>query len=250
MGLKMKDKGTKKKKRRKKHYLLKLVLLVALGTGIYYFVTSSFFDIQKLTVKENMHYTSQQIIGIAEAKTGENLFRTPVDEMKDRLLADPYIRNVRISKKLPGELIIMVEEREEAACVPYGEEYLIIDKAGMILRQTDKEPTLTMLSGMTLANIKVGTALEAEQKSMLTKTLQLLNTMEEHELFFKRIDFSGILIRAYIYDTLYCEGSPENILKSMDDLEDVLYDLYIQGIERGVIRVGGNGYYSFSASFE
>jgi hypothetical protein len=36
----------------------------------------------------------------------------------------------------------------------------------------------------------------------------------------------------------------------MDDLEDVLYDLYVQGIERGVIKVGGNGYYSFSALVE
>jgi hypothetical protein len=36
----------------------------------------------------------------------------------------------------------------------------------------------------------------------------------------------------------------------MDELKDVLYDLFVQGIERGVIKVGGDGYFSFSALVE
>ncbi len=246
----MKEKNTKKKRRRKKRYLLKFFLLLAFCAGLYYFLTSSLFDIQKLTVENNNHYTPQQVIGISEARVGENLFKAPVAEMKDRLLKDPYIKAVKISRKLPDEIIIEVEERQEAAAVPYGDYFIIIDDEGMILRQTDVEPPLTLFTGMTLANIQAGTPLEVEENSMLSGTLKLLEGMEEHEMFFKRIDFSGIIIKAYIYDSLICEGSPENILKSMDDLQDVLYDLYVQGIERGVIKVGADGYYSFSALVE
>lgn len=246
----MKEKNTKKKRRRKKRYLLKFVLLLAFGTGIYYFISSSLFDIQKITVENNSYYTGQQVISIAEAGMGGNLFKTSTTDMKDKLLKDPYIKNAVISRKLPDELIITVEERQEAACVPYGDRFIIIDKEGMILRMTDVAPALTLFTGMTLTNIETGTPLQAEENSMLSGTLRLLAGMEENELFFKRIEFSGIVIRAYIYDNLLCEGSPENILKSMDDLKDVLYDLYVQGIERGVIRVAGDGYISFSALVE
>ncbi|MFA7659964.1 MAG: FtsQ-type POTRA domain-containing protein [Anaerovoracaceae bacterium] len=246
----MKEKNTKKKRRRKKRYLLKLALLLALGTGIYYFLSSSLFDIQIITVDNNYYYTQQQVISIAEAGMGGNLFKTSTTDMKDKLLKDSYIKNATISRKLPNELIITVEERQEAACVPYGDQFVIIDKDGMILRLTDVEPALTLFSGMTLTNIETGTPLEAEENSILTGTLKLLEGIEDNELFFKKIEFSGIVIRAYIYDSLLCEGSPENILKSMDDLKDVLYDLYIQGIERGVIKVAGDGYISFSALVE
>ncbi len=240
----------KNKRRRKRYLLLKILLLSAFCAGAYYFASSSFFDIDKLTVKDNNHYTAQQIIDISEAKTGGNLFRLSSEVLKDKLLQDPYIKNARISKRLPDEIIIAVEERRETAAVPYGEEYIIIDEEGIVLRQSSKEPELTVFTGMTLTNIQAGTALEVEESSQLSGALNLLRSMEEHDIYFKRMEFTGFLIKAYIYDGLVCEGSPENILKSMDDLEDVLYDLYVQGIERGVIKVGGNGYYSFSALVE
>jgi len=240
----------KKKRRRKKRYLLKFILIIALGTGIYYFLTSPLFDIQKLTVINNQYYTEQQVISIAEARVGENLFKAPTSEIKDKLLKDPYIKNAKVEQKLPDELVITVEERKEAAAVPYGDQFILIDVEGMILRKTDVEPALTLFTGMTLTNIQVGTPLQVEENSMLADTLKLIKSMEEYDIFFKRIDFSSVVIRAYIYDNLICEGTPENILKGMDDLEDVLYDLYVQGIERGVIKVGGNGYYSFSALVE
>jgi cell division protein FtsQ len=101
-----------------------------------------------------------------------------------------------------------------------------------------------------LSNIDPGTPLVVEENAVLNDTLKLLIAMEENELFFKKIEVSPIVIKAYIYDNLTCEGTPENILKSMDGLKEVLYDLYVQGIERGMIKVGGDGYYSFSPLVE
>lgn len=240
----------KRRKRRKKHYLVKFLLLVAFCGGVYYFATSSFFDINIIEIKNNNYYTTEQVIDIAKAKSGGNIFVFPVESTKDRLLKDPYIKGAKISRRLPDIIIISIAEREEIAAVPYGDEFVIIDRDGMVLRKTDEEPALTLFTGMILTNIQAGTPLEVEENHMLSGALNLLYKMEEHDIFFKRIDFSDYLIRAYIYDHLICQGSPENILKSMDDLEDVLYDLYVQGIERGIIKVGGNGYYSFSADLE
>lgn len=242
----MKKEKQKKKRRKKKNYLLRFVMLILVGVGIYFLLTSDLFTIRELTVKSNQYYTAEQIIEIAHAKTGGNLFEISTSEMKENLLNDAYIKDADVSRRLPDEIVFTVTERQEAAAIPYGDRFIIIDADGMVLRQTDVEPTLTLLTGMTLSNIKAGTPLSVEENSLLNDTLKLLDSMKETEIFFKRIEISSIIVKAYIYDNLTCEGTPENILKNMDDLKDVLYDLYVKGIERGVIQVGGEGYYSFS----
>ncbi len=248
----MKEKQTvrKKKKRKKKHYFLRFIVLVAFATGMYFFFTSSLFDIQKITVENNRYYTEEQVISLAGAKTGRNLFETSLSQMKEQLLADPYIKNVKLKRRLPAEVVIIVEERKEDAAVPYGSSYIIIDKEGMVLRKTDREPVLTLLLGMTIENMEPGTPLAVEENAALTDTLKLLDEVKKHELFFKKIQISDIMVKAYIYDQLVCEGTPEDIMGNMASLQEVLYDLYTKGIERGVIKMGSDKYFSFSPLVE
>lgn len=240
------EKVRKKKKRRKKHYLLKFIMVIVLCTGLYFFFTSSLFDIQKIIVENNKYYTSEQIIGIAKAKPGKNLFKSSTSDMKERLLKDPYLKSVKVKRKLPDTIKIIVEERKEYAAIPYGEGFVIIDQEGLVLRKVKAEPKLTLLLGMTVKDTTAGKALKVEENSVLTDTLSMLKKMEAKELYFKKIDISHVVIKAYIYDHLTCEGTPENILKNLEPIQEVLYDLYSKGIKRGVIKVGTEGYFSFS----
>ncbi|WP_324824650.1 cell division protein FtsQ/DivIB [Sinanaerobacter sp. ZZT-01] len=243
-------KPRKKKKRKKKRYLLKTFIFFVIMIGMYYFLTSSFFDIQKISVKENNYYTAEQIIRLSKIKVGKNIFKTSMGNAAGRMRKDPYMKNVKISRRLPSTIVITVEERKEYAVVPYGEEYLLMDEDGMALRKTDVAPTLPLLMGMTVKKMDPGYPLEVEENSVLTDTLKMLSAMEENEIYFKKIDISKVVIKAYIYDYLYCEGTPENIRENMDKLKSVLYKLYTQGIERGVIKMGSDGYFSFSPEIE
>jgi cell division protein FtsQ len=170
--------------------------------------------------------------------------------MKEKLLADPYIKNVKLKRKLPAEVVIAVEERKEDVAVPYGDRYVIVDKEGMVLRTTDTEPALTLLLGLTIENMEPGTPLKVEENAALTDTLKLLAAVKKHELYFKKIDISKIMVKAYIYDQLMCEGTPEDIASNLDGLQEVLYLQYKQGIERGVITMGSDRYISFSPLVE
>ena len=229
---------------------MKFLLIIAVSTGLYFFLTSSIFDIQKISVENNSYYTSEQVIKIAGAKTGKNLFEVSFKEMKNKLLKDPYIKSVKLKRKLPSQLLIIVEERVEDAAVPYGNSFIIIDGEGMVLKKSEVEPALTLLMGMTVKNIKPGTPLEVEENRALTDTLKLLAEVKEHELYFKKVDISNVVVKAYIYDQLICEGTPENIKNNLNSLEEVLYDLYTKGIERGVIKMGSDEYFSFSPLVE
>ena len=133
--------------------------------------------------------------------------------------------------------------------MPYGEQYVLIDREGTVLRVADTEPTLPILGNMTITEMTPGSALQVEQAYLLTDTLSLLQLVEENDIYFKRIDFSTVIVRAYIYDDLYCEGAPANIRDNMASIQKLLQELYQQEITRGVIRVGTDNYLSYSPAY-
>lgn len=242
----------KKKKRRKKNYLLRLIVVIAIAVGGYFLLTSSLFDVEQVTVENNSHYTKQQIISKSEIKTGQNIFSVNTGKLKEKLLADPYIKGVKVKRALPSTFVISVDERKEFAAVPYNDVFIIIDKDGLVLCKSGAELQLPLLVGVTIKNMEVGAPLEVEEPGALTGTLKMLEAIGGKNVFFKKIDISNPIIKAYVYDQLICKGTPENILDSVlnGNLEEVLYELYTKGTERGIIYVGGGNEYTFSPMIE
>ena len=236
----------RKKKRKKKHYLLKFTILVTLAIGLYFLLTSHFFDIQKITVADNSYFTSEQVVGISQIKIGDNLFETDLSDAKARLLEEPYIKNAQLKRRLPGTVEIVLEERTEYAAVAYGMECIIIDSEGLVLRIVEERPALPLLAGLDTLNMTPGEPLEVTQNYSLTDTLKLIEATKATDLYFKMIRISPVTLKAYIYDNMYCEGTPENLINGIENVEQVVFDLYNRGIERGVIKVGSDNYYSFS----
>ena len=240
----------KKKKRRRKHYFLRFCIFCALVFGLYYFLNSDFFAVRKFEVSGNQYYTPAQIIEMSGLQSGVNMFfETKTRPARNALLEDPYIRLAEIKRKPKDTIQIVIEERREYAAVPYGEQFVLIDREGTVLRVADEEPALPILGNMSITEMTPGKALQVEQAYLLTDTLSLLNLVEENDIYFKRIDFSTVIIRAYIYDDLYCEGAPANIRDNMASIQKLLQELYKEELTRGVIRVGTDNYLSYSPSF-
>ncbi len=242
-----KFKKPRKKKRRRKYYFLRFLLFCAVCALIYYGMDSSYFSVKNFKVNGNMYYTPAQIVDMSGLRTGVNLFfETRTRPARDRLLEDPYIKLADIRRRLPGTIEINITERLEYAAVPYEKQYVLIDSSGMVLRISDSEPVLPLLGSMAIIEMIPGKPLQVEQAYMLTDTLELLRVVEENDIYFKRVDFSTVIIRAYIYDELYCEGTPSNITENMESLQKLLQELYRQEVSRGVIKIGNDGYLAFS----
>ena len=245
-------KQVKKKKRRKKRYALRLLIVLLLLTGLYYFMTSSWFDITLIETEGNEFYDSGTIVKMSSLKNGTNIFRIEKSKCEENLLKDPYIKEASIKRKLPHTAVVHVVERTEDAAFPYGEAYILISLDKMVLRRVDEEPKVPILMGMTLEQMTPGTELMVAETTVLDNTLILLDAMREEDLYFKKIDISKVVVRAYIYDRLICEGKPENILKAVKNgnLQLVLMDLVDKGIDKGTIHLGGSEYCAFSPEID
>ena len=243
-------KPKKRRKRRKKHPFLNFFIFVLLCVGCYFTLKSQLFTVTKIDVEGNRFYTKAQIIELSGLRTGYNLFEVQTRPARDNLLSDPYIKYCKIDRVPRGTIRITVEERTEYAAVPYGDEYVLLDEDGLVLRISDTEPVLPLLMGMSIIEMTPGSPLQIEQSYLLPGTLELISIMDENDLYFKKIYFSTVIIRAYIYDNYYFEGTPANIIANMQGIRQLLEEHYKQGITRGVIKVGNNNYLAFSPQIQ
>lgn len=228
--------------------LLLAVVVLAITMGV---LATSLFNINDIEVEGNSYFSDDEIINMAHAQIGKNLiYKSGKGEIIDYLKKNPYIEKVRVSKKLPGTLVITISEREQIAAVKYGEEYLVIDKDGLLLRKTDTEPKLTIITGVKVAKVELGEIIEVEDNKILANALKLIDCTQSGDLYFTKIKMSELYIRAYIYDSLVCIGTIDDFVDTIEQyrLQQVIDALFKKGIKRGTITLSKDGYASFSPS--
>ncbi len=243
----------KKKVRKKKNYLLRFFIIVGILAAAGAFLSSGFFAVKTIEVEGNHYYKDDEVLNLAVAETGGNIFwGSNIGEMKDNLLKNPYFEEVKIRRKLPSTLTIQVKERGQIAAIVYGDQYVVIDKEGTVLRKSSVDPKITLLTGLTISKLKTGEKVEAEEASALQTTLDTLDTMQDGDIYFKKIDVSGIVLRAYIYDTLVVKGSAKQLKKAIESggLQKVVNNLLKNDTTRGTIHLGDHNYMPFSPDFE
>lgn len=240
-GYKSKSKR-KKKKRRKKRPFLTLFIIALVIAGAVLLLKSALFNVTAIHVEGNQYYTPSQVIELSGIRTGQNLiFGVKSRAAAKKLLESPYVKTAKVEKVPFGTVIIKLEERVEYAAVESQGRYVIIDEDGTVLRIADEEPKITVLEGIALSSAEEGKPLKAEQSYMLTGTLKILEETGKIDMYFKKIYFSSAVVKAYIYDQYYCEGTPDGILANLSSIKLLAEEHYRQGINKGVIKVGTGG---------
>lgn len=237
-----------KKKRKKKHYLFKLMILLIVACAVFAIAMSPLFNIKNIVVEGEHKYKEEEIIKASGVKTGQNIFRVSESDVEKALKKDAYFSAVSISRKLPGQLTIRVSERREAAYIKYGRSRIIIDASGYVLRKTDRKVKLTELQNLKIKSMEIGKKLETAEETAFNKTLEVIGSMGEADIFFKKIVVKKVILRAYIYNDFLCKGKPDNLIKNMKNgnLKSVIKDLRRKGKYKGTITLGDDNYCSYS----
>ena len=75
-------------------------------------------------------------------------------EIVKYLEGSPYIEKAKVSKRIPGTLVIRVKEREQIAAVVYNKEYLVVDSQGLLLRRSKTKPKVTIVTGIKIRKME------------------------------------------------------------------------------------------------
>jgi len=149
------------------------------------------FAIAQIQVENNGVLTPAQVMHFAGVRTGQNIFRLDLDQVRRNLELIPMIKRVEVRRMLPSKLVLRVEERVAVARLQAGNRELrdtqfFVDRNGVVMKplkfangallMPQTVGPVPVLTGAALADVRVGRPVESEQ---IYRALELLNRLEQ-----------------------------------------------------------------------
>ncbi len=246
----IRQKRRRKRRRVKTSFIVLLILILAAVLGFVGIIEADkhgAFNVDTVLVEGLNHYTEYDIIKAADAQTGVSLLTLKTMPMKEKIVKLPYVETATISKKFPKTLILTVEERVPFYAIYYGGAYTLVDEEFTTLERSNDAGNYPILEGyVPAATPEPGKLFECKDEYSFKTTMQMVESLRDAGLNFYKIICKNGIINIYITKSILVEGSYENISNYIKEINEILYMQSLQGIERGTVHVGDNGYISFS----
>ena len=119
-------------------------------------VANAGFQVEKVEVSGVNRIDELKVYEITLAQKDRSMLLVDIDEVRDDLISNGWIKEARISRRLPDTLVVEIIEREPVAVWQREGKLSLIDKTGFPLEEIEKEeiPDLPVVVGKK-ANRKV-----------------------------------------------------------------------------------------------
>lgn len=242
-----------RKRRRHKRAMITGVVLAVLALTALILSFTPIFTVDSIEVKGNTHYSADEIISMGHAVPGKNLiYKADKAVIQKYLEQNPYIKSAEVNRKFPSTLVINVKERTPVMTIRYDDDYLVLDREGILLQKSRTKPKLTIIEGNIIKKIKLSQQLGTTDETQMRKTIDLVQAMSDNDLYFVKIDMTDkYSIKAYVYDTLIVKNDYETLVENIKNgkLHLVLDKLFSESIKRGTITFNEDGTSTFMPGF-
>jgi cell division protein FtsQ len=160
-----------------------LLFIFLAGFGGYSLANSSFFDLKEMTVEGNAVLSREEVIQLSGLRIGANLLKVSRQQAEAGILAQPYVKEAKISRSLPDKVNIRIVERSPMALISGVGRYLVLDEEGYCLLEVG----LAAAESWTLPSIRCtaeAMLLEPGDKSEDEGVLAALALIRELDPFF------------------------------------------------------------------
>ena len=213
--------------KRGKFAIYAFILLVILF--IYICISSSIFELKQIDVDGNSKITKSDIIKIGDIETGKNIFKYNLNDLEKKLLVNPYIKYVKVSRKFPDKLVITIKENSEYAIIKEGASYIYIGENGLVLSEKKdiKNKNIPLVSGIEIKNKKLNTkikinsdksndiilAIDTLKKNNMSRKVESIK-INKNKMYMKTDDNTNIVLKI-----------DEDIEYNINRLKAILVDL-------------------------
>lgn len=169
----------------KNRKLPKIIMIIIICFIILLIIfSSSLFDIKKIEVIGNEKITDELIISLSKLELYQNIFKFNKSDVITNIKENSYIESTSISRKLPGTIIIEVEERVPKYMLQIADSYAYINNQGYILEITNERLSLPILTGAStdISKSNPGDRINLEDLKKLDKVIKIYETAKSNEL--------------------------------------------------------------------
>lgn len=160
-----------------------IIVVVAIGMLVGLAMTP-IFNIRKIKINGNIHYSDDEIKNIIAISVGDNWFSKVARDSKLTLKSlgvhryvegekrvkktCPYVKDIKILLSGFGQYRADVVEREPVALVSYLTTYVVVDKDGVALEVTDNlgDSNIPKINGISLAGVKLGEKIDMSEEKV------------------------------------------------------------------------------------
>lgn len=184
-----------RKKRKVIFRITKWMMLLAIIIGaIIYALLSPIFNIKNISVAGNSKISTEEIISLSGIELEQNMFQYRKEDVKSRIKENAYIDTVKVSRKIPDTIDIIVSERKASFLIQFANAYAYISSQGYILEISNQKVDLPILVGFQTEqeNIQTGYRLCVEDLKKLGDVLKIMEAATSNglEKFITQIDIS------------------------------------------------------------
>ena len=237
-----------RKKHKKKNYILRFAIVLGVCLVIAGVTHLPYFNVEGIAVLGNQEITDEEVIKLSGIETGKSIFDVHPLIVKHKVKENLYIDTVKVHRKLPKNVEITISEKTAVAQIKQDDKYIVIDVDGTVIESTSEKRKATTIGNITVKSAKRTEPVQVKEKETLEKSLQLITTADENDLFFKTVYINKGKVNAYIFDSLMVKGKYRNLINCIESgtLKSVVYDLYQKDEEKGTIIVSKNNYCFFT----
>ena len=164
----------KKKINYKKRRIIALIILIViiLVAVVAILLSSNLFNIKKIMVVNNSKVATDEIVQSSGLAVADNMLKSFGSTVKEKIKTNPYIEDVKITRKLDGIVIVDVTERIPTFSIKGEEEYFYINNQGYILEKTSSTDILPIIYGYSTTDVDVGQRLCKEDLKKLDSLIR------------------------------------------------------------------------------
>lgn len=248
----------KARAKRRRKISLAVLLTFVLAVGVFFFLRSSKFYIKTVNFKGGSVIKKADICGAAGITEGTSLVFLKKEDFLSGFKNDVYLKNIEIIKKYPDELTIKIKEREPVLALPEKtnsnslrrkKKYYLMAEDGVILEKSSLRKNLTEISKSLINDDqKIGRYIRLKDKIERKELLDILSSMKNGNIFYKKIDLDKGNLIAYVNDKLVIKGEIKAVVKAAKSkkLSKILFDLYKKKKMEGTIILSDNEYSVYS----
>jgi cell division protein FtsQ len=150
--------------------------------GTYQFAqTSPRFAVRQVDVDGLRRKSREAILELSQLPVGKNIFSVDTAAVERAILVDPWIRTVKVERRLPATIRVELVEREAGALAMLGEQMLVVTRTGEPFKRYEPgDPAdLPVITGVSVDEPGLDPALERRR---IATALEVLRHYERTSL--------------------------------------------------------------------
>jgi len=164
MARKERDERLRRLRRERKRRIAAVLIFLSLTASTsYYIYNSSFWTIRKIKVVGNDKISYDNLISISKISSQTSLLKFPGREISKKIKIDPWVKEISFTRRLPGTLVINLEEKTPVAAARIDDVYYLIDDDRRVITTVpNNDEGHPLIRGLDLKGVEEGQRLSSK----------------------------------------------------------------------------------------